>query len=414
MDRTRVIKEIKKEWEKEPETFPVFLEENPDLFPEIQDGQKRENEGLMEEFYGRMQKKKAKMPQTEELRKEWEREMEQERKDFLKKERILSLSEWIGPGLFQEFEKEIKHFLKRIREFDGTLKGGQIWQAMRNYMVYAMIVEMQGEKQNAADPVLAYSLLYPYTDNYIDNAGIAKEEKERYNRMIARKLEGKPVTAHSALEEKTCRLLDMIENAYEGGARKKVTGTLLQLLEAQHCSIRQQREEIAEDEVLGISIWKGGTSVLADYLFSTADWTKKEEEFYLRFGFALQLVDDLQDMEEDKKEGSRTLMTEAVKDMRLEERVNRLIWFVWNTLRGFEPKNPALKGFILKNCVEMILLESVINMQFFSAKYIKSLEPYLPFSAGYIKKMKKLQKKSSFVYDMNIPALEEEHGGNSL
>ena len=48
-----------------------------------------------------------------------------------------------------------------------------------------MIVEMQGEKQNAADPVLAYSLLYPYTDNYIDNAGIAKIPKVSFPRSFS-------------------------------------------------------------------------------------------------------------------------------------------------------------------------------------------------------------------------------------
>ena len=204
-----------------------------------------------------------------------------------------------------------KHFIDRVRGFDADLNAGQIWQAMRNYFIYAMIVEMQGERQNAANPILAYSLLYPYTDNYIDDKTTTKKEKERYNRMIARKLKGEPVLAQSALEEKTCRLLDMIGDAYEGEAKKKVIGTLLQLLEAQNYSIRQQKAGISEDEILGISIWKGSTSVLADYLFATQDWREKEEGFYLRFGFLLQLVDDLQDMEEDKKEGSHTLMIKA-------------------------------------------------------------------------------------------------------
>ncbi len=396
------IKGIKAEWEKQPEAFPVFLEKHPEIFPAVGDMQKKENEALIEEFSARMQKKAEQRPEGKDGLKQWEQEMEQELKCFLEKEKMLSLSEWINPVLFHEFEKETKHFIDRVRGFDADLNAGQIWQAMRNYFIYAMIVEMQGERQNAADPILAYSLLYPYTDNYIDDKTTKKEEKERYNRMIARKLKGEPVLAQSPLEEKTCRLLDMIGDAYEGEAKKKVIGTLLQLLEAQNYSIRQQKAGVSEDEILGISIWKGSTSVLADYLFATQDWREKEEGFYLRFGFLLQLVDDLQDMEEDKKEGSHTLMIKAAEQKRLEGQVNRLLWFIWDTVRAFEPKNPGLKGFVLKNCVEITLLSAAMNAQHFLKEYIKALEPYLPLSVEFIKKMKKQQKKGKHVQAMSF------------
>ncbi len=404
------IKGIKAEWEKQPEAFPVFLEKHPEIFPAVGDMQKKENEALIEEFSARMQKKAEQRPEGKEGLKQWEQEMEQELKCFLEKEKMLSLSEWINPVLFHEFEKETKHFIDRVRGFDADLNAGQIWQAMRNYFIYAMIVEMQGERQNAANPILAYSLLYPYTDNYIDDKTTTKEEKERYNRMIARKLKGEPVLVQSALEEKTCRLLDMIGDAYEGEAKKKVIGTLLQLLEAQNYSIRQQKAGISEDEILGISIWKGSASVLADYLFATQDWREKEEGFYLRFGFLLQLVDDLQDMEEDKKEGSHTMMIKAAEQKRLEGQVNRLLWFIWDTVRAFEPRNPGLKGFVLKNCVEITLLSAAMNAQHFLKEYIKALEPYLPLSVEFIKKMKKQQKKGKHVQGMPISVMEEKLG----
>ena len=404
------IKGIKAEWEKQPEAFPVFLEKHPEIFPAVGDMQKKENEALIEEFSARMQKKAEQRPEGKEGLKQWEQEMEQELKCFLEKEKMLSLSEWINPVLFHEFEKETKHFIDRVRGFDADLNAGQIWQAMRNYFIYAMTVEMQGERQNAANPILAYSLLYPYTDNYIDDKTTTKEEKERYNRMIARKLKGEPVLVQSALEEKTCRLLDMIGDAYEGEAKKKVIGTLLQLLEAQNYSIRQQKAGISEDEILGISIWKGSASVLADYLFATQDWREKEEGFYLRFGFLLQLVDDLQDMEEDKKEGSHTMMIKAAEQKRLEGQVNRLLWFIWDTVRDFEPRNPGLKGFVLKNCVEITLLSAAMNAQHFLKEYIKALEPYLPLSVEFIKKMKKQQKKGKHVQGMPISVMEEKLG----
>ena len=390
------ILSIEKLWAGQPETFPIFFEENGELFPRIGEAQKKENEALAEEFSKRLQKKVRQKPEEEQLLKQWEREMEQEMEgeftEFLARERIICLASRMEGEVLEAFKREAKRFIHRAREFDDTLDGGQIWQAMRNYLIYAMIVEMQGGKQNAGNPILAYSLLYPYTDNYIDNARILPEKKENYNRMIEKKLQGKEAVPENLLEEKTCLLLDMIMESYEGEAQKKVAKTLLELLHAQKYSIAQMGNALEEEDVLRISIWKGSTSVLADYLFAAKDWDGNEENFYLKLGFILQLVDDLQDMEEDRKEGSHTLMTMA-KGKELEERVNRLIWLAWNTVRDFEPKNPGPKEFVLENIVKIILLSAAANWQHFSKEYLKALEPYLPFPLGYIKKGKKQLKK---------------------
>lgn len=394
------IKEIRKLWAGQPGTFPVFLEENPGIFKKVDAAQKKENEKLIEEISQKMRKKAQQRPEGEEERTQWEYELEQELKGVLEKERILCLSEWMGVELLDAFERETKNFIGKVRGFDEALKPEQIWQAMRNYFIYGMIVEMQGGEQNADDPILAYSLLYPYTDNYIDDKKISGEKKAQYNRMIGRKLKGEAVEPGNRLEEKTCRLLDMILSAYEGEAKNKVVSVLLQLLEAQSCSIGQMKQDIEEERILEISIRKGGSSVLADYLFATEDWREQEEKFYLKFGFILQLVDDLQDIEEDEKAGSHTLMTNAAKEKRLEEQVNRLLWFIWSEINAFVPKNPRLKEFVLKNCIGISILSASAagsagggsRKVFFPEGYLKALEPYLPVSIEFIKRMK-IQKK---------------------
>lgn len=383
-------------WKSMPDCFPSFLEENPDVFPVVGPEWKKENEALVSEFSRQIQKKIKQRPKEKALQKQWEEELEGVFLEFLGREKLLSLSEWMSEEKLASFERETRHFVDRVRKFDGTLNQAQIWQALRNYFIYAMLVEMQGEEQNAGNPILAYSLLYPYTDNYIDDGRISKQDKERYNRLIAAKLKGETAEPGNSLEEKTCCLLDMILKEYKREERKKVAGTLLQLLEAQTCSIGQQKTEVTEEWILEISIWKGGTSVLADYLFSTGEWLKEEEAFYLKFGFLLQLLDDLQDVEEDRKAESHTLMTKAAEQGRLEQCVNRLLWFTWKVIGEFQPKNPGLKGFVLKNCVEITLLSAAKTPQYFSKEYVKALEPYLPFSLEYLKKMEKQQKKSEY------------------
>ncbi|MDE6846413.1 MAG: class 1 isoprenoid biosynthesis enzyme [Lachnospiraceae bacterium] len=391
-------KDIRTAWEKQPDTFPDFLSENSDIFPKIKVSQKKENEALVQEFSQRIQKKLRQKPKEKERQSAWEQELEQDFMTFLEREKILNLSAWMSPELLNSFKQETKHFVDRVRAFDETLTPAQIWQTLRNYFIYAMVVDMQGEKQNAGNPILAYSLLYPYTDNYIDDDQISKSDKKRYNQMIALKLQGESAVPHNSLEEKTCCLLDMILEAYEGAEQKKIAETLLRLLEAQNNSIGQQQKDVTEEQILEISIHKGSTSVLADYLFATTNWTGYEESFYLKFGFLLQLVDDLQDIEEDRKSGSHTLMTETERQQKLEQCTNRLLWFTWNVIREFEPVNPELKGFVLKYCVEISLLTAAMNQQFFSKKYLKALEPYLPFSVDFLKKMKKQQGKLASAY----------------
>lgn len=383
-------KEIRAAWDRQPEKFPDFLSENPDIFPKTESGQKKENEALVQEYSRKMQKKLRQKPERKELQKQWEQnlaqELEQDLPKLLAREKILNLSDWMSPELLNAFKCETMHFTDRVRAFDETLTPAQIWQALRNYFIYAMIVDMQGNAQNAGDPILAYSLLYPYTDNYIDDAQITKPDKERYNQMIALQLKGESPVPQNVLESKTCRLLDMILSAYENPAKKRIAGTLLELLEAQNCSIGQQQTAITEEQILEISMWKGSTSVLADYLFATPQWTEYEESFYLKFGFLLQLTDDLQDIDEDRKSGSHTLMTTAASRRRLEPCVNRLLWFTWNTIREFEPVNPSLQTFVLKYCVELSLLTAAMSPQFFSGKYLKAIEPYLPFSLDFLRK----------------------------
>lgn len=386
-------KEIKAIWEQQPDDFPVFLKENPDLFQKTDKRQKKENETLVMEFSKRIQKKLRQRPPKSRDDKQLEFELEQDFTDFLGEEKIICLSEWMNPELIDAVKQETKSFIYKVRGFDETLNQAQIWQTLRNYFIYALIVEMQGEEQNTKDPILAYSLLYPYTDNYIDDKQISPQEKERFNRVIALKLKNEAVTPENSLEEKTCFLLDMILNYYEGKQQSKIAETLLQLLEAQKQSICQQQAKIREEEILEISIRKGGTSVLADYLFSTSDWLEDEEQFYLKFGFILQLVDDLQDIREDRECGSHTLMTKAEEQKKLEQYVNQLLWFSWNMIRGFQPENPTIKGFVLKNCVLITLLAAAMNQQFFTTKYLKALEPYLPFSLEFLKKKKPVKTR---------------------
>lgn len=165
------------------------------------------------------------------------------------------------------------------------------------------------------------------------------------------------------------------------------------MLEAQEKSIRQIHRfgtaGLTADDILSISSYKGGVSVFLDYLFGIdldeVSMTEEEKTFYLSFGLILQLADDLQDIKEDIKNRIRTLMTFCRRKRLREATVNRLLHFTQSCITDFHPKNPELKPFVLQNCRLLILTAVAQNTKYFSGKYLKRIEDFLPLSPDQIR-----------------------------
>lgn len=372
-------------WNTLPDTFPEFLT----VIPEED---KIKNEAVLNRYLPAIKKQFSRFPTEMELKKSWKQKTDALFRNLLGEEKILNVSGTLGNGLYQEFERETKRFVQRARAFDPKLGTEELWQAMRNYFIYAMILDFQGQEQDCSDPVLAYSLLYPYTDNFIDCPTRTKQEKSRFNAMISDVLKGKPYQPGDAEEEKICRLLLLIRKFYEPERREQIISALLLMLDAQRESLIQQfgtkADEggpLSSDKILDISSYKGGISVLLDYLFHVDIIRPEEVSFYLKFGLILQLSDDLQDIEEDCREGNRTLMSNAAECGTLEQAVNRLLHFSWHVMSEFSPQNDRLKEFAIKNCLQMILSTTVTCRSHFSDGYLRQVEAYLPWHLSYYK-----------------------------
>ncbi|MEG1895578.1 MAG: class 1 isoprenoid biosynthesis enzyme, partial [Oscillospiraceae bacterium] len=216
---------------------------------------------------------------------------------------------------FDAAREELKAFLRKIREFAPDMGIEDIGKAARNYLVYAMFNILNDVPQKCTESIFGYSMLYPVTDNFLDETGISAREKKEYNEFIKDKLRGfNPVakTEHQAL---TGKLLDMVERDYPRGQstqEPEIYMVLLHMLTAQEESLLQQgNKTVSEDEIFKISAYKGGISVLADRCFVKKQVEPKEVCFYLALGLILQLGDDLQDIGEDIKSGSQTLFASA-------------------------------------------------------------------------------------------------------
>ena len=369
-------------WNKTPEHFPGYL-------LEYSEEQKNKNEEMLI-FYQKAFQKKAKCFSTDlEKQQVWRNEIWNLVHEFMGREQVLGISQYMSPDLFGAFEEQAKVFVRKTRAFDRELLLPQIWQGIRNFFIYAMIQDFLGHKQNCIDPVFSYSLLYPYTDNFIDDPGQNRDQKAKYNHMIEEVLHGKSVNPDTSVERKTVLLLQKIQDYYSGDKKKEIENLLLLMLKAQEESIRQGaghhlEKPISEEELLKILSFKGGISVLNDYAFHVGELDETEAAFYLAFGFLLQLSDDLQDFVEDEQEHCQTLMVRAKQNGKLEKTVNRLLHYIWHVITDYQPRNKRLKEFAIKNCVQMVLLTVGTHREAFSEAYLKEIEKHLPVHVDFI------------------------------
>lgn len=172
---------------------------------------------------------------------------------------------------------------------------------------------------------------------------------------------------------------------------KTISSLLLLMLDAQEISLKQQKQKLfsplTEQELLEISSYKGGMSVLIDYYLSMEELKEEKMKFYLEFGYILQLADDLQDLKEDKKKHSHTIMTRASKQHNLDKKVNKLLHFIHRSISSYEPENARFKPFVLQNCFLMILTNILSCKKSFSKNYLKQIENFLPFSIHFFQTM---------------------------
>lgn len=308
----------------------------------------------------------------------------------LQQENILGIHKVLDENTLTAFQTEMKSLLRSIRIFAPELELEDIGQALRNYSVYAMFNELHGVAQNCSSAIFGYSMLYPFTDNYIDNPLHSSIEKQLYNKLIKDKLSGISVTPICEHHEKTCRLLDAIESDYPREKDASIYTLLLLMLEAQEDSLAQQNEDIhlSLDDRLDISLYKGGVSVLIDRYFVHKEITQEDMYFYLAFGFFLQLADDLQDIGEDLAKGSQTLLNYEVTQKYAEKTVNQMFHFLHTLFLSYNSSKSTFQEFILHNSYQLILLSVLQSKEYFSDSYLSYIEGYLPITPAFIEELK--------------------------
>ncbi len=280
-------------------------------------------------------------------------------------------------------------FARRVRAFDSRVEVHDLFQALRNLWIMNLFQLFLDRDISLTPAMTGYSLLYPYTDNRLDDPDLAPAGKKRFCQRLERRLEGRPVEAEGDHERAVFDLVGMIESQYDRDDFPAVYLSLLAIHRAQVASLRQQSAG-ANDDILGLSIAKGGTSVLADGYLVAGDLDFEEADFFFGYGIVLQLIDDLQDVEQDLEAGHRTLFSCRAAEGPLDEIAGRLHHFLEAVLkrsrRFSEHRFDVLKDVVRRNCGQLIVQAAAHRPQFFSSGFLRRLETYSPVRFAYARK----------------------------
>lgn len=297
--------------------------------------------------------------------------------------------------LNQTFFDVSRQFYKEAKLYDNGLKQEEIYQAMRNVWIMNGIQLMLGLPIELSPSIFAYSLLYPYSDNLLDDPTLSKSEKLQFSKRFEERLKGIPVLTDDRREKKISDLVGMIENQYPRGEYQQVYDSLLAIHAAQSRSIALQKNNngLTQEQILEICFDKGGASVLADGFLVAGTLTSLQQRFLFGYGIWLQLADDIQDIAEDREEEVKTLFSSAQQENDLALTMNRTFHFgrtIISDLGCFPSAICDDFGRLMIHSIELMIIQSAgLNPGYFPETYLNEMEKYSPLRFDYIRKMRK-------------------------
>jgi len=183
----------------------------------------------------------------------------------------------------------------------------------------------------------------------------------------------------------------MIEAEYPRTSFPGVYHSLVAIHEAQTKSVQliDTENTISETETLQICLEKGGASVVADGYLVAGRLNKVQEYFLFGYGAYLQLLDDIQDMEEDREAGLKTVFSKDSDT--LEAKLNKTYWFGEYAMQSLPLMGGQLEIFesLMRKSMDLFIIEAIAqNPASFSKEYVARMEAHSPFSFQYIQHQK--------------------------
>jgi len=278
-----------------------------------------------------------------------------------------------------------RELARAARLFDPEMSADDVFQASRNAWTANGLQILLGLPARLTPAIFGYSMLYPCTDNYLDEPAVSAADKRAFNHRFGARLAGDRLPPLGRHEEQAWTLVGLIESQYSRIESPGVFASLLAIHRAQERSLQLHR---TDGDVLEISFEKGGASVVADAWLAAGALDPAAAEFAFAWGVALQLGDDLQDVAVDARDGIRTVFAEVAGREPLDAVTNRAFAFGARVLAGLDGVGaaaPAAIKELIRTSFFMLLTGAVGEArQCYSPAYVRELERRSPFTFEFL------------------------------
>jgi hypothetical protein len=294
--------------------------------------------------------------------------------------------------LRDDFYAVARDLATQARHLDPAVATDDILQACRNAWTACGLQALLGEPAHLTSAIFAYSMLYPYSDNYLDDKKVAPDAKLRFSSRFRLRLAGNGSRPGNGHESTIWELVSLIEDQWPRKAYPSVYDCLLAIHHAQENSLQQQcAAGLSNTDILRLSFAKGGASVLADAFLAAGSLSEAERHFAFGWGVLLQLGDDLQDLASDRDRGFHTLFSRAAGQGILDELTTRTLNFASRVMESMHTlPNGAehLKQLLRRNSISLLTAAAGEYSELYSDTYLRKLESYSPLRFAFLKSRK--------------------------
>ena len=290
-----------------------------------------------------------------------------------------------GP-LAAPFRDALRAFPVHARGFDPSLTAADIYQAARNALTLHCLQGLLGVRVEHTPALLAYSLLYPYTDNLLDDPRLGSAAKLAFGRRLGERLRGGEVTPAGDCERRIFALVAMIERQFPRARFPRVFDSLLAIHDAQVRSLALISDRPLDARTLiEVAVEKGGTSVLADGYLVSGSLRQEQAECIFGLGVFLQLRDDLEDLQDDAAAGVATVFS-SCNGSGLDEPTARALAVgqaVLERLACFDEPQAAPIREIMTRSLQLTIIDAAASYpSLYSDRGLRALERRSPFRFG--------------------------------
>ncbi len=197
------------------------------------------------------------------------------------------------------FLEATTEFVQMARRFDPAITSKDIYQAGRNVWTANLLQLLLGIPVRVTPAIFAYSMLYPYSDNYLDDPAIPNRDQAGLQRALPHPPGGRAAGAARPARADYLRP----GRADRGPVRPRAVPRRSSRVSwrsighkakaSSKCAAAQRH---SRSTCWGSSFEKGGTSVLADGYLVAGSLTAEQRECIFGFGVLTQLMDDLEDL----------------------------------------------------------------------------------------------------------------------